>query len=108
MRPDRSESLSPLLICDGLDRGRKFVHDESMEVYLGACVIDIDSSQVALGVVIEDHALGDFTTLDAGMFRQVDVQRISLGIVVEFHGLNRRSGKALWIVTLSSSVMTLR
>lgn len=45
---------------------------------------------------------------DAGLLREIDVQRIRFRIVVEFHGLNRRSGNALWIVTLSSSVTTLK
>jgi hypothetical protein len=87
------------------ERSRKLVHHKLVDLHL---VVDGDSDQIAVGVVVENNTFGNLRAFDAGLLREINVKRISLRIIVEFHGLNRRSRKALWIVTLSSRVVTLR
>jgi hypothetical protein len=79
-----------------------------VEVNCGAGVVDVDANEIAMRIVIKHHPLGDLPALDAGLLRQIDVEGIRIRIVVQFHGLNRRSGKALWTVTLSWSVTILK
>src|SRR6266511_2759641 len=60
------------------------------------------------GVVVQDDTIRDFSALNARSLRQIDIQRVGVGEVVDLHGLNRLSRNALWIVSLSASVMTRR
>jgi hypothetical protein len=41
-------------------------------------MVDIDPNQIAFGVVIENHAFGDFLALHARSLRQIDVKRIGI------------------------------
>src|SRR5919106_154192 len=69
-------------------------------------VVDIDAYYIASFVIIQYHPLGDFPALDTGCLREVNVEGIRVRIIAELHGLNPRSGKALWMVILSSRVAT--
>src|SRR5260221_13793915 len=60
------------------------------------------------GVVVQYDAIRDFSALDAGWLGKIEIQGVGVGEVVDLHGLNRLSRNALWIVSLSSSVMTRR
>ena len=60
-----------------------------------ARVVDIDAHEGAFRIIVEDDTVRNFATLDARVFRQVDIQRVSIRVVCELHGLNPRSGKAL-------------
>ena len=64
------------LASDGLHRSRKFAHHEFVDFRLGARVVNIDSDQFALGIVVEHDTLGNLPALDARLFRQIDVQRV--------------------------------
>ena len=84
------------------DGARKLAKDELLELHIVAGVIDVDETTTS--IVIELHALKDFPGLYARLSQRdlCHVERVSFGVVVQLHGLNRRSGKALWMVTLSS------
>ncbi len=96
------------LARDGLHRGRELTDGELVDVDFRAGIVNVDSNEVAVSVVVKHHSLGNLPAFDARSLRKVDVQRIRFRIVVQFHGLNRRSGNALWMVTWPSSVMTLK
>jgi hypothetical protein len=71
-------------------------------------MVDIDADQIAFGVVIENHAFGDFLALHARSLREIDVKRIGIWKIAQFYGRNLRSRNALCIVILSESVTTPR
>jgi hypothetical protein len=74
---------------------RKFVEGELLEVNLPTGIIDVDSHQIASGIVIEDYARRDLSAFDTGLLRKIDIKRICVRIIIELHGLNPLSGKAL-------------
>ncbi len=96
------------LAGNGFHRGRELADGELADVDFGAGIVNVDSNKIAIGIVVKQNTLGDLSAFDACLFRKIDVERIRFRIVVQFHGLNRRSGNALRMVTLSSSVMTLK
>jgi hypothetical protein len=86
-------------------RGIWFV-TSSRRIQLAAGMVDVDPDQIAFGVVIQNHAFGDFLALHARSLREIDVKRIGIWKIIEFHGLNLRSKNALCMVSLSERVMT--
>src|SRR5258705_6943652 len=68
------------------DLARKLAQNEAPQVDSAAGVVDINSDQFALRVVVENYAFRDFSTVDARPLREIDVQRVRIGEVVEVHG----------------------
>src|SRR5258705_9272938 len=68
------------------DFARKLAQNEAPQIDSAACVVNINSDQIALRIVVEHDALRDFPTVDARPLREVNVQRVRIGEVVEFHG----------------------
>ncbi len=101
-------ACSALLARKGLHRGWELTEGELVDVDFCSSIVNVDSNKIAVIVVVKHHPLGNLPAFDAWSLRKIDVQRISFRIVVQFHGLNPRSGNALWMVTWSSSVMTLK
>src|SRR5882724_2699466 len=107
-RASFTNANGPVLQRYCLDLSGKPAQDQLLELNFLARVVDVDPNQISLRIVVEHHAFGNFSALDARPFGQIDIKRVGLRMVIQFHGLNRRSGKALWMVTLSSSVTTLK
>ena len=101
-------SSNAVLARAALDLSGQPREDEATQLDFAAGVVDINTDQGAILVVVEDNAFRDFPAIDARLLGQVDIKRVGFGIVVQLHGMNPRSGKALWIVVWSSSVTTLR
>src|SRR3990172_9833897 len=78
------------------------------QIEFPARVVDVNSDQIAVAVVVEYDALGNLAAFDAWPRREINVQRIRVGIVIQLHGLKFRSGNALRIERLSASVITRR
>src|SRR5665213_1480821 len=78
----------PNLPRDRLHFRRQVTENEVFELNLDAGIIDVDPDQIALGVVIENHAFRCLPALGAGFLGKVYVERIGIRMVVEFHGLN--------------------
>ena len=51
------------------------VRDQFAQVQLAAGMVDIDPDQIAFGVVIQNHAFGDFLALHARSLREIDFAR---------------------------------
>src|SRR5438270_13829460 len=58
--------------------------DEFPQIEFSAGVIDIDSGQIAFGVVIQNDTYGNFLALNARLLRKIDVKRIGLGKIIHF------------------------
>ncbi len=82
------------------------VCDELAQIQLAAGMVDVDSDQVALAVVIQNNAFRNLLALDARPVREIDVKRIGVWKIIQFHGRNLRSRNALCIVSLSERVIT--
>src|SRR6476661_6833149 len=82
------------------------VCDELAQIQLAAGMVDVDSDQVALAVVIQNNAFRNLLALDAWPVRKIDVERICVWKIIQFHGRNLRSKNALCMVSLSDSVTT--
>lgn len=80
--------------------------DKFPEIQFSTRVVDINSGQIAFGIVIQNNARGNFLALHARLLGKIDVKRIGLRKIIQFHGWKRRSKNALCIVTLSESVTT--
>ena len=61
------------LAGDGFYWDGKFTYDELVNFGLRAGVINIDSNQVSVSVVVEHDALGNLAAFHAGLFRQIDI-----------------------------------
>ena len=70
------------------------VRDEFAEIQFSTRVIDVDSDQIALGVVIQNNAFRDLLALDAGPVGQIDVKLIGIWKIIQFHRRNLRSRNA--------------
>src|SRR5450759_1656754 len=95
-----------LLSGNGRDLRWQLVDKQVLELNFSARVIDIDSDEVPVRIVVEHDPFGNLPAFHTRLLRKVDIQRIRRGVVIQLHGLNPLSGKALWIVTLSCSVTT--
>ena len=82
------------------------VRNQFAQIELATGVIDVDSDQVALAVVIQNNAFRNFAALDTRSLREIDLKRIRIWEVIQFHGRNLRSRNALRIVSLSERVIT--
>jgi len=80
--------------------------DQFAQIELATGVIDVDSDQVAVAVVIQNNAFRNFAALHARSLREVDVKRVCVWKIIQFHGRNLRSKNALCMVSLSESVTT--
>ena len=82
------------------------VRDKFAQIQLSARMVDINSNQVAFGVVIQNDTVGNFLALDARPLSEIDVKRIGVWEIIQFQGRNLRSKNALCMVSLSESVTT--
>ncbi len=80
---------------DRLNLGRQAAQHESVQLDLGARIVDVDTDQVPSRVIIQDHAFRHLPALDARVFGEIDVERVSIGVIIDFHERNPRSRKAL-------------
>lgn len=91
-----------------LNLARQLAQEDFRQLDLVAGVVHVDAHEPPFGVVIQNNALRNLTAVNARAVAQLDGQSVGIGVIVEFHDWNPRSGKALWIVNLSSSVTTRR
>jgi len=94
--------------CFRLNLARQLAEKDLLQLDLVAGVVNVDAHEPSIRVVIEDNALRNLAALNARAVAQLDVQRVGIGVIIELLGWNPRSGKALWVVILSSSVTTRR
>jgi hypothetical protein len=80
---------------NSLDFAGQIAELQDPHVDFGARIVDVDSHKISASVIVDEDAFGNFSTLDAHLFRELDVQRVCVGKIVEFHGRNLRSGNAL-------------
>ena len=80
--------------------------DDLTQVEFPAGVVNVNAHEIAVRVIVQNHACGNLLALGARTRREVNVERIRFWIIIQFHGLNLRSKNALCIVTLSASVTT--
>src|SRR3990172_1040506 len=59
------------------------------QIEFPARVVDVNSDQIAVAVVVEYDALGNLAAFDARPRREINVQRIRVGIVADFHGIHQ-------------------
>src|SRR5690348_8870535 len=74
-------------------------------------MVDIKADDIAVRVQVDVKTFDDFPGLGAGDALQLDVEAVRLRIVMQLHGVpsrKLRSKNALWTVSPSSSVTTLR
>ena len=45
----------------------ELTHDDFFDFQLEAGVVDVDSDEVAFGVIIENYSIGHFAAIDAGL-----------------------------------------
>ena len=75
---------------------RQSIENEFFEIDFRAGIVDINAHQVAIFIVIQNHAFRNVDAVHTGFGRQIDIKRIGFRILVQFHGLNLRSGNALY------------
>ena len=63
------------------------VCDELAQIQLAAGMVDVDSDQVALAVVIQNNAFRNLLALDARPVRKIDVERICVWKIIETRSL---------------------
>ncbi len=51
--------------------------------------VNIDSGQIAFGVVIQDDSLRNFAALNARSLREIDEERVGIWKIIQLHGSNR-------------------
>ena len=92
----------------GFNRPGQFADQYSSKIEFVARIVDVDSHDPSVGVVVHHDSLGNLAAVHTRPLGKLDVERVGVGMVVELHGRNPRSGNALWMVILSSSVTTRR
>jgi hypothetical protein len=97
---------SAWLGSNGFYLGRELAQDQLLKLDLFARIIDVDAYKVPVGIIVHHNPFRNFSALDAWLFGEVDIQGVRVSVIIQSHSLKPRSGKALWIVTLSSNVMT--
>ena len=81
--------------CDCFFHQRKLAEGEFLELNLSACIVNINSNQNPVNIVIKDNTLRDLSAFCAGLFRKVYVQGIGVRVIADSHGLNPLSGKRI-------------
>src|SRR4051794_12646306 len=108
-------------------RGSKPAHDEcpslrrahrrqrnrldAGKLELARGMIDIEPDHVAIGIEIDIEPFDNLPRLRARRALQLDIEAVRLRIIMQLHGPSSRklrSKNALWTVSPSSSVTTLR
>src|ERR1051325_8664500 len=68
----------------------QLIENQLLQLHFLARIVDVDSYEIAVGVVVENDPVGNFAALGAGPLGEIDVKRIGVGMIVELHGCATR------------------
>jgi hypothetical protein len=80
---------------DSLFIDRDPVKNQFLQIQLAAGIIEVNTGDVAILIVIQNDPGRNFPALLTGFFTEIDVHRVRIWIIGDFHGLYFLSGKAL-------------